>query len=511
MSQDAQHDTIAPGTARRITGLVLGFAVFALMLASPPPADLEVAGWHVAAVAILMAIFWMTEALPVAATALIPLAAFPILGVRTIGETTAPYANPLVFLFLGGFVIALTMQRWDLHSRIALTLLARAGNRMDTLIAAFMAVTAFLSMWVSNTATTLMMIPIVLSVTILVTGQSSASTPEPNSTPKAQFAPALLLSVAYGASIGGMSTLVGTPPNAFLAAFMLERYGLTIGFAQWLMLGLPLVIVMLFIVWVLLTRVIFRLKGVRIGEASAVIDEHHRALGPMTHAQKLTACLFVTTAVLWVTRPWIAKALGWTALDDTVIAIGASLAAFMIPVNLRRGIFLMDWDHAHKLPWGILILFGGGLTLASAIAKTGLAGWIGAQLTVIVGLPPVLIILAVVTLIIFLTELTSNTATTATFLPVVAALALSLGENPLLLAVPAALAASCAFMMPVATPPNAIVFGTGHLSVPQMARAGFLLNIAGIAVITLVAYSLLLIVFGVEPGILPVWLTPPTP
>jgi sodium-dependent dicarboxylate transporter 2/3/5 len=509
MSQDAEHDTIATGTARRVIGLVLGFGIFALMLVSPPPAGLPVVGWHVAAVASLMAIFWMTEALPVAATALIPLDAFPILGVRTIGETTAPYANPLVFLFLGGFVIALTMQRWNLHSRIALALLARAGDRMDILIAAFMGVTAFLSMWVSNTATTLMMIPIVLSVTILATGQSSA--PVPNLGPKAQFAPALLLSVAYGASIGGMGTLVGTPPNAFLAAFMFERYGLTIGFAQWLMLGLPLVIIMLFIIWFLLTRVVFRLKGAHVGEASAVIDEHRRDLGPITNAQKLTACLFVTTALLWVTRPWIAKTLGWPGLDDTVIAIGATLAAFIIPVNWRRGIFLMDWDHAAKFPWGILILFGGGLTLAAAIGKTGLAGWIGSQLTIFAGLPPILVILAVVALVIFLTELTSNTATTATFLPVMAALAITLGENPLLLAVPAALAASCAFMLPVATPPNAIVFGAGHLSVPQMARAGFLLNLAGIVVITLVAYSLLLLAFGIEPGHLPVWVTPPAP
>jgi sodium-dependent dicarboxylate transporter 2/3/5 len=274
------------------------------------------------------------------------------------------------------------------------------------------------------------------------------------------------------------------------------------------MLGLPLVIVMLVIVWFLLTRVIFRLKGGHIGDASDAINEHRRALGPMTRAQKLTAVLFIVTALLWVIRPSLVKALGWP-LDDTVIAIGAALAAFMIPVNLRRGIFLMDWEHAHKLPWGILVLFGGGLTLAAAISKTGLAGWIGAQLTVFAGLPPVVIVLGVTALILFLTELTSNTATTATFLPVVAALALTLGENPLLLAVPAALAASCAFMLPVATPPNAIVFGAGHLSVPQMARAGFLLNLAGIVVITLLAYSLLLLVFGVEPGQLPVWATPP--
>jgi sodium-dependent dicarboxylate transporter 2/3/5 len=444
----------------------------------------------------------VTEALPVAATALIPLVAFPLLGVADVKETAVPYANPLVFLFLGGFVIALTMERWGLHERIALMVLARAGDRMDHLAAGFMAAAAGLSMWVSNTATTLMMLPIVLSVIGLFHAQVADTE---GATAGHRFDAALLLSVAYGASVGGLATLVGTPPNAFLAGFMLETYGLTIGFGQWLALGLPLAVVMLLLTWWLLTSVVFRLRGRRIPGAAELIAGRAGKLGPISTGEKRIAVLFCITALAWVTRPWIAGVMPGMTIDDTVIAMAAAVAAFIIPVNLKKRVFLMDWATARQLPFGVLILFGGGLTLASAIAGTGLAGWIGDRLSVFTGLPVIALVVMVIAIIIFLTELTSNTATTAAFLPVVAALALTLGENPLILAVPAALAASCAFMLPVATPPNAIIFGSGHLKVTEMARAGILLNLAGVVVITLITYSLLLVLFGVEPGVLPPW------
>jgi sodium-dependent dicarboxylate transporter 2/3/5 len=315
-----------------------------------------------------------------------------------------------------------------------------------------------------------------------------------------------LLSVAYGATAGGMATLVGTPPNAFLAAFMLQDYGIEIGFAQWMVMALPLSIVMLVIIWWLITRVIFDLKGRTITGAQDLIRERAAGQGKMSPGEKRIAVLFALLALAWVLRPWIVKQIPGLGLNDTVIAVTAAILAFMIPVDLRRGVFLMNWDWAKRLPFGLLILFGGGLSLASAISRTGLAGWIGIQLDVLGGLPPVLIVMATITLLIFLTELTSNTATTAAFLPVVAALAISLGENPMLLVAPAALAASCAFMLPVATPPNAIVYSSGHLTIAQMARAGLLLNVMAIVVITLVAYSALLVVFGVEPGVLPDWI-----
>ena len=367
-----------------------------------------------------------------------------------------------------------------------------------------MLATAGLSMWVANTATTLMMLPIALSVVALYKVREPSEPDSIRSGPTA-FPSALLLSVAYGATAGGMATLVGTPPNAFLAAFMLQDYGIEIGFAEWMAMALPLSILMLVIIWWLITRVIFDLKGRSISGVQELITERAASQGSMSPGEKRIAVLFAVLAIAWVARPWIAKLIPGVGLNDTVIAITAAILAFMIPVDLRRGEFLMNWDWAKRLPFGVLILFGGGLSLAAAISKSGLAGWIGVQLAVLGGLPPVLIVMAMITILIFLTELTSNTATTATFLPVVAALAISLGENPMMLVAPVALAASCAFMLPVATPPNAIVYASGHLTIAQMARAGLLLNVIAIAVITLVAYSALLVVFGVQPGVLPDW------
>ena len=486
----------------RLIGLLVGVSVFAIMVFSPPPESLSPAAWRVAAVGLLMAVFWVTEALPLPATALLPLPLFPLLGVMSTKATAAPYASPVIFLFMGGFVVALSMERWRLHERIALFVLKLVGERMDRLIGGFMVATAALSMWVSNTATTLMMLPIALSMAALY---KKGVTPEPSAsrTGAAAFPSALLLSVAYGATAGGVATLVGTPPNAFLAGFMSQNYGIEIGFAQWMAMALPLSILLLVLMWWLMTRVIFRLKGHSIEGAQEIIRERVASQGKMSTGENRTALLFLLLALAWITRPLIVEKLPGLALDDTVIAMVAAMLAFVIPVDLKRGVFLMNWEWAQRLPFGILILFGGGLTLASAIDKTGLAGWIGDQLAVLSGMPPIIIVVAMITLLIFLTELTSNTATTAAFLPVVAALALTLGEHPLLLVVPAALAASCAFMLPVATPPNAIVFSSGHLRIGQMARAGVLLNLVAIVLITLVAYTALLFVFGVEPGVLP--------
>lgn len=484
----------APNPRVRVAGLILGPVVFLFLASLAPPNGLSPAGWNTAAIAAWMAIWWMTEALPLGITSLLPLVLFPLSGVAPIRAAAAPYANPLIFLFLGGFLLALALQRWGLHRRIALAVLSRSGTQPHAVIGTFMLVTAALSMWVSNTATTAMMVPLALSV--LAVMEETRHT----------FAKALLLGIAYGASIGGVATLVGTPPNALLAGFMAETYRAEIGFAQWMIIGLPVSLTMLALTWWLLTRVLFKLPPAETAGADALADAR-AALPPISRAEKLTAVVFAATALAWLFRPLLIKVFPGLGLSDSGIAMMAAVLLFAVPVSLSRAEFLMNWEWARKTPWDILLLFGGGLSLAAAIQKTGLAPWIGDQMGALEGWPILMILLAVVTLIVFLTEITSNTATAAAFLPVVAALAISLGENPLLFAVPAVLGASCAFMMPVATPPNAIVFGSERLSIMDMAGAGFWVNIVGIVVITTAAYALLGIAFGVGIGILPDWAT----
>lgn len=471
-------------------GLAVGVIVFLAMSMMPPPGGLDPAAWRVAAVTLLMAILWMTEAVPLAVTALLPLALFPFLGVASIDAVAAPYANPLIFLFLGGFLIALAIERWNLHRRIALTVVHRVGAREDFQIGGVMLATAVISMWVSNTATTIMMLPVALS--IIPRDADGALEPARHA-----FASALLLAVAYGASIGGVATLVGTPPNAFLAGFMLETYNVEIGFGQWMLIGVPVSAVMLAVCWVLLTRWRYKIGRHERPGARASIREALDGMGPASSAEKRIAIVFAVTAALWMSRPLLSHQFPALQLSDTSIAIAGALSLFVIPSGLSKGEFLLSWQYAERLPWGVLLLFGGGLTLASAIQSSGLADWIGAQMTGL-GTWPLVLIVAVVTLLVMLfSELASNTATAATFLPVAAALAISIGHDPLRLAVPAVLAASFGFMLPVATPPNAIVFGSGHVSVPEMLRAGIWLDLIGAVVIVGSVYLLVQVVFGV--------------
>jgi len=451
---------------------------------------LAVAPWRVAAVAVLLAVLWLTEAVPIAVTALLPILLFPTLGIMGVEEATAPYANSIVFLFLGGFIIAFGIERWGLHRRIALTVLSKVGAREDLQIAGFMMATAAISMWVSNTATTALMLPVALSIV----PRGADGSVEPGKRP---FATALMLSVAYGASCGGIATLIGTPPNALLAGFMQETYDIQIGFAQWMLIGLPLAVIMLLASWLLLTRWIFPVGREELPGARKAIREQLAALGPASRAEKRVGVIFATTAVLWISRPLLSAQFPELNLSDTTIAIGAALSLFLIPNGMTKGGSLLTWEHAERLPWGVLLLFGGGLSLAAAVAGSGLAAWIGSELAGLGGMPVFVLVLAVTTLIIFLTEMTSNIATAATFLPLVAALAVSLGQPPLLLAIPAVLAASFAFMLPVATPPNAIVFASGYITIPQMVKAGFWLNLIGIVAIIAITYALMGPVFGV--------------
>ncbi len=497
--QPAPPDEPESAGLRQRIGLFLGPIAMLAILFLPAPEGMSEQAWTTAAVGVLMAAWWVSEAIPIAATALIPLVLFAPLGVLPVAETASSYANSIIFLFLGGFVVALAMERWNLHRRIALSVVRVVGVKPGRLVLGFMIATAFLSMWVSNTATAVMMLPIALSVVHLVRPEAEYGEGNPVDF---NFAIALMLGVAYAASIGGLGTLIGTPPNALLAGFMLEAYGIEIGFAQWMLVGVPLVLVSLPLSWLVLTRFVYPIQIREIPGGRQTIEREYAALGSTSPAEKRVAAVFVATALLWVFRPVLQGFV--PGLDDSGIAIGAALALFLIPAGRGGSEALMDWPTAEKLPWGVLLLFGGGLALAGAVQESGLAEWIGVAVGGL-GWSTLATMVVVTVVVVFLTELTSNTATAAAFLPLVASVAVGLGENPFLLVVPAALAASCAFMMPVATPPNAIVYGSGYVSVPQMARAGLWLNLIFTALITVLAYTLVVAAFGVEPGVLPDW------
>jgi len=466
------------GRRERI-GLALGLGLFLVVLIAPPPPGMSLPAWRTAAVALLMATWWITEAIPIPATALLPLVLFPVLGPLPIGEAASPYANPVIYLFMGGFLIAAALQRCGLHRRWALAIIRAGGVDRARLIGAFMLATAFLSMWVSNTATVAMMLPLTLSILSVVKGGTGASDREDR-----HFAIALLLGLAYASSLGGLGTLIGTPPNALLAGFMSETYGVTIGFAEWMLLGLPLVAVSLPLTWLVLTRWLYPVGHKEIAGGRAVIREQAHALGRPSRGEWTVGAITALTAASWVARPQLEQWL--PGLTDTGIAIGGALLLFLVPID-SRGTRALDWTTAEQLPWGVLVLFGGGLSLAAAIQTSGLASWIGDSLAFVGGWPLLPVVLIVTTVIVFLTELTSNTATTAAFLPVVGALAAAIAVDPMRLTVPTAVAASCAFMMPVATPPNAIVYGSGEISIQHMLRAGFVLNLIMIVIVTMAA------------------------
>lgn len=436
---------------------------------------MPVPAWHATAVGLLMAVWWVTEAIPISATALVPLVLFPPLGVAGIGDTASPYANPIIFLFLGGFMIAAALARCGLHRRLALTIIHRVGTEPTRLVGGFMLATAALSLWVSNTATVVMLLPMAEAVIELVEQDGEEAS--------RRFSVALLLALAYAASIGGMGTLIGTPPNALLAGFLQESYGIHLGFAQWMLVGLPLVAVGLPLTWLLLTRVLFRFQLSRIPGGAEFIRRELTALGGPSRAEITAGLITAATALAWVTSPLLEKVV--PGISDAGIAVAGALLLFLVPAEPGRASLV--WKDVRGIPWGVLLLFGGGLSLAAAIQQTGLATWLGHAMGGTAGWPVPLVVVAVTTLVVFLTELTSNTATAAAFLPVVGSLAIALGEPPLTLAVPAALAASCAFMLPVATPPNALVYGSDRLTIPQMARAGFILNLLFIALISAAA------------------------
>jgi|TARA_Y100000996_G_scaffold95393_1_gene68049 sodium-dependent dicarboxylate transporter 2/3/5 len=464
-------------------GFLLGVAAAILVILLPTPDGLSPEAHKTAALFLLMGVWWATEAVPVAVTALVPLALFPMLGIVDIQSAANPYANKTIYLFFGGFLIATAIQKWDLHKRIALFVLEYAGSNGASLIFGFMLTAAVISMWVMNTATTIMLLPIGLAVITVVKETVKGL----NEQEIESFQLALLLGIAYGATIGGMSTLIGTGPNGMLAAFMADNYNLDISFVDWMKVGVPLSIIMLPCSWLILTKLIFKVEFQTSQETKDLLTDMKEELGRFDGAEFKVFIVFVLTALTWMLRTVLDDIKGLEGLSDAGIAMISALFLFLLPSGdkEKKGA-LLEWKDAQEnVPWGLLVLFGGGLSLANAVQATGLAVWMGNLIPQ--GISIVLIVILVVTMIIFLTELTSNMATTATFLPVVAAIAIQSNFDPLLVTAAVALAASCAFMLPVATPPNAIVFGSGLIKVPQMARAGFLINVLGIMVVSFVA------------------------
>lgn len=491
---------------RQRVGIVFGPLAFILLLLIPTPEGMSVEAQRVAAITLLMASWWISEAIPIPATSLLPIVLFPMLGISSTTEATLPYANHLIFLFMGGFIIALAMQRWDLHKRIALNVIRMTGFSSGRLVFGFMLASALLSAFVSNTATTVMMLPIGMAVITQITSELTHREGESAISKLKPLALNLMLGIAYAASIGGVATLIGTPPNTVLAGYLAKTYQFEITFAKWLIAGVPLVCIFLPLSWFWLTRIANPMPKIELPNAKEIIEDELRQMGPMHKAERWTLAIFALTSLGWIFRPWIVDIFPQpTMVKDATIAITGALLLFVIPVNFRKRIFVMDWEWAAKLPWGVLILFGGGLALAEGFKISGLAAWIVGQVSILETMPILVIVFGITTLVIFLTELTSNTATSTMLMPVLAGIAIGLGENPIILLAPAALAASCAFMLPVATPPNAIVFGSGHVTIPQMVRSGFGLNIIGIVLIPLILYFLIAPIFGVVFGELPPW------
>lgn len=504
--------------SREIIGFILGLVFFLCLSLCPSPPGLSTAAWRTAAVTVLMATWWVTEAIPIAATALVPVALFPLLGVMDSRSVVVQYANQNVYLFMGGFFIAMAMQKWNLHRRIALRIIRLVGCSPRRLVFGFMAATAFLSMWVSNTATTMMMLPIAIAVILEVSG---GRTPDGGSSSPSDrnFGVALMLGVAYAASVGGICTLVGTPPNIVFAGQVAELFpgAPAVTFTEWMKIGVPVGLLFLPVIWFYLVFVASPLRGrCLVDSAPGALDEELRTLGRMNRGEKYTCAVFVMTALLWIFRADIViggfRIPGWSGLlpypayvHDSTVAIFMSLVLFILPVDLERREFALDWEWARKIPWGILILFGGGFALAEAFRVTGLAQWIGGSLGAQLNIGVFALILLTCLLMTFLTEVTSNTATTTMMMPVLASTAVSLGIHPFLLMIPATISASCAFMLPVATPPNAIVFSSGYISIPEMAKVGFWLNLIGVLLVSCVVYFVGSRVFGIQPGVLPVW------
>ncbi|EMF46079.1 sodium-dependent transporter [Planococcus halocryophilus Or1] len=448
---------------------------------------------------IWIATWWITEAIPIPATSLLPIILFPMTNGLDVSATTSAYGSDTIFLFMGGFMIALTMEKWDLHKRIALTIISVIGTNTERIILGFMVATGFLSMWISNTATAMMMVPIGLAIIYQVSEALKYNTSIDTSKENFSFGKALMLGIAYSASLGGIATLIGTPPNTLLAGAVNEIYGIEITFAQWMLFGVPLAWIFILVAWVYLVKVAYPQKLKHLPGGSEVIRQQKTDLGGASYEEKAVFVVFLAVALAWISRSFVLDAFAPNLeMTDATVGLIAAMVLFIIPSKNKKGDHLLDWATAVKLPWGILLLFGGGLAIAAGFTSSGLSEWIGNQLIGLQGVNVLIIVLVVAALVLFLTEITSNTATASMMFPIMASLAVALSIHPYALMVTAAVAASCAFMLPVATPPNAVVFGSGYLKISDMAKAGFALNIFGIFFVGLAVFYFLPLVWGID-------------
>jgi sodium-dependent dicarboxylate transporter 2/3/5 len=469
---------------KRIYKLALGPIVFLLIIILVPldfqqSKVIGVAGW--------MITWWVTQVIPIGATALLPMVLFPALGVESLKSVTSNYANPIIYLFFGGFVLGLAIERWNLHQRFALAILKKSGNQPRKIVLGSMLATAIMSMWISNTASTMMMLPIGLSITQLLRDQF------PSEKACNQFTLCLLLGLAYAANIGGIATLIGTPPNLVLAALAGETLGIEIGFTEWLIMALPIAISLFFLAHFVNTRILFPVQSDRLHGMGKLLDQKIEKLGPQGYGEKRVQLVFLATALLWIFRSPLSDLPGMAFLSDPIIAVASAVSLFIIPSGERGP--LLNWEDTRSLPWDILLLFGGGLSMASGLASSGLVELLGNVLTDSGAIPWFAVIAVISLAAIFFTEGMSNVALVSILVPIAFAVAIPLGGNPLELAIPLTIAASCAFMLPIATPPNAIVFSSNCITMKQMMRAGLLMNILAAIIISVYAYYIVPLVF----------------
>lgn len=467
---------------RKKSGLILGPLVFIFIQLFFKPEGLSPQGIAVLACTLWIAVWWITEAIPIAVTSMLPVILFPLTGAMNLQETTSSFGDKYIFLYIGGFILSIAIEKWSLHKRIALNIINAIGTNSSSIVLGFMIATGFLSMWISNTATAVMMMPIGLAIV-----KQFEDHPDTRENENLIFGKALMLAIAYSASIGGIGTLIGTPPNVIFAGVIQKFYHVEISFLQWFKIGFPIAVILMAFCWFYLVKIAFKLDKQSFPGGKDEIQKQLQKLGTIKFEEKAIFIVFALTALAWITRSFALSKL-IPGIDDTIIAMVAAIVLFLIPSKKEKGRMLIDWKEAERLPWGILLLFGGGLAIAGGFESSGLASWIGSQITIFQGVTLLVLLIIIVTMVNFLTEITSNLATTAMLLPVLVPVATVLNESPYVLMVGATLAASCAFMLPVATPPNAVVFGSGYLRIPDMMRKGFVMNIFSIIVIVFFVY-----------------------